>query len=85
MFFYKLIINLRIKFGNLIFNSFPSLKKFDEIKFITAQSYFNIIRKSYGNIKNFNEIYFKVFSQNGEDGIIDFLIEKIKIEDLKFV
>jgi hypothetical protein len=85
MFFTKLLIKLRIKFANYIFNSFPSNKKFDEIKYLSGQAYFNIARKSYGNIKKFDEIYFKVFSQNGEDGIIDFLIQKIKIEDLKFV
>ena len=47
----------------------------------------NIIihRKNYENLRNLNDIEYKVFSQSGEDGIIDFLLSNLKIEKPKFI
>ena len=42
-------------------------------------------RNNYKNIKNLNDLDFKVFSQNGEDGIIDFLLYNLKINSPAFV
>ena len=39
----------------------------------------------YENFKNINEAELKIFSQNGEDGIIDFLLFKLFIKNPKFV
>jgi hypothetical protein len=39
----------------------------------------------YENFKNINEAEFKIFSQNGEDGIIDFLLYKLSIKNPKFI
>ena len=83
--FKKLKKYLRSKISGYIINSIPSVKKFDEIKYTTGKSYFNIAKKTYSDVKKFDQIYYKIFSQNGEDGIIDYLIEKLKIENLKFV
>ena len=42
-------------------------------------------RQNYENIKDIRDAEIKVFSQNGEDGIIDFILKKLNIGDLKFI
>jgi len=42
-------------------------------------------RNNYKNIKELNNLDFKIFSQNGEDGIIDFLLYNLQIDSPKFV
>ena len=43
-------------------------------------------RINYPNVKNLNEVELKVFSQFGEDGIIDFILNKInKKNNIRFV
>ena len=46
------------------------------------QSYFNNQKPS---IKNLSEVEFQVFSQNGEDGIIQYLINKLDIPNKTFI
>ena len=43
------------------------------------------MRKNYPNIKNLNELDYKVYSQNGEDGIIDYLLFQLNIEKPRFI
>lgn len=43
------------------------------------------LRKNYKNIKNLNQVELKIFSQNGEDGIIDYLLESLSIQKPKFI
>ena len=43
------------------------------------------LRKKYSELKYINEAELKVFSQNGEDGIIDYLLNRLFIENAKFV
>ena len=38
-----------------------------------------------GNKKNLNDYEFKVFSQWGEDGIIDYLISNLEIKNKTFI
>ena len=42
-------------------------------------------RKNYKKIKNINQVELKFFSQNGEDGIIDYLLESLLIKKPKFI
>jgi hypothetical protein len=42
-------------------------------------------QRKYENFKNINEAELKIFSQNGEDGIIDFLLFKLSIKNPKFI
>ena len=42
-------------------------------------------RKSYSYVKDVRECEVKIFSQNGEDGIIDYLINQLKINDPNFI
>ena len=41
--------------------------------FAIGSSHFGLASKNYKDIKNINQVEYKVFSQNGEDGIIDFI------------
>ena len=42
-------------------------------------------KKFYESTKNINECELKIYSQNGEDGIIDFLLHKLKIPRPNFI
>ena len=37
------------------------------------------MKKNYNDIKDLSDLEFKVFSQNGEDGIIDYLLYSLNI------
>lgn len=76
-----MIINF---FKNKIFNNFFKSYQ-DKKKFMIGNSHILNFRKNYKNIKNLNEVDYKIFSQNGEDGIIDYLLFSLKIEKPKFV
>lgn len=54
-------------------------------QFLNGHSNIIIHRKNYENLRNLNDIEYKVFSQSGEDGIIDFLLSNLKIEKPKFI
>jgi hypothetical protein len=54
-------------------------------RFMLGSIYLNEAQKKYNSIKNLQETEYKIFSQSGEDGIIDFLLTKIGILDCKFV
>ena len=43
------------------------------------------MRKNYTNIKNLGDTDYKIFSQNGEDGILDYLLYQLNIEKPKFI
>ncbi|MFZ3060711.1 MAG: hypothetical protein WA102_13375 [Candidatus Methanoperedens sp.] len=56
----------------------------DDVKILTAKIMINHI-KSYGIYENIHETEFKVFSQWGTDGIIQYLINNIEISEKKFI
>jgi len=71
----------------MIFNHFKSFFKNYLIKkniLLGSKSIFES-RKNYKNIKDINQVELKIFSQNGEDGIIDYLLESLSIRKPKFV
>ena len=53
--------------------------------FMMGTSHLLNIRPKYKKIKNINDLDYKIFSQNGEDGIIDYLLHSLKISKPKFV
>ncbi len=62
------------------------LKRFNLDRLVFDKIFFNIginqiseNRKLYNEIKNIQDVEHKVFSQNGEDGIIDFLLSKLNL------
>ena len=54
-------------------------KIFDKIFFYIGLNQISENRKIYDSIQNIQEVDFKIFSQNGEDGIIDYLLYKLKL------
>ncbi len=56
-----------------------------ERKRMIGLSHFLNMRNKYFDIETFDEIQYKIFSQNGEDGIIDFLLERLKIKRPSFI
>ena len=55
------------------------IKFFDKLFFNIGLNQISENRKTYENIVNIQQIELKVFSQNGEDGIIDYLLTKLKL------
>ena len=81
---YHKIKDLINKFKNL-FRENSNLKKELEFKSLIGKNTLVNNRKNYSNFKNINEAEEKFFSQNGEDGIIDFLLETLNINNPKFL
>ena len=73
-----------LKILNKLFNSGIS-KKDIEIKSLYGKNIFLNKRKNYPKFISINDAEEKIFSQNGEDGILDYLLEKTKIYDPWFV
>ncbi len=48
-------------------------------------SHFLSLRKDYSNISLLSDVDYKVFSQNGEDGILDYLLYQLGIQKPKFL
>lgn len=61
------------------------LRSIDDIKVQKGKIFELKIQKDLKNFKNLNEVYFKVFSQDTEDGIIQYLLKSLKISNVKFV
>ena len=68
------------KIQNIIFKRY-----FDKKIFMTGNSHILNMRKNYCYIQNLEELDYKIFSQNGEDGILDYLLFTLKIEKPKFI
>ncbi len=77
------MLNFKIKLVNFLERI---LKKNDtHKKFMLGSIYLNDVKKNYRNFKNLKEAEYKIFSQTGEDGIIDFILNKLQISNCKFV
>ena len=61
------------------------LRKFDDIKIQKGQLFEKYLDNNLKNIKKLEQAYFKVFSQDNEDGIIQYLLKSFKLETIKFV
>ena len=68
-----------------IFNSKKISKQVTHSSTLSGKASLLELRKKYSEYKSINESEFKVFSQNGEDGILDFLLKKLSIENAKFI
>jgi len=53
--------------------------------YMIGLSHFLSVRKDYSNISLLSDVDYKVFSQNGEDGILDYLLTSLSIENPKFL
>ena len=68
-----------------LFHFIRKISNFDEVNFKIGCSHFNLMKNYYPKIKTFSETAYKVFSQNGEDGFIDYLLFSLDITKPKFV
>ena len=76
--------NIISKFLNLLRND-TSIKKDLEVRSLIGKDILINKRNDYLNFKSINDAEEKIFSQNGEDGIIDYILEIINVKDPKFV
>jgi len=53
--------------------------------FLIGTSHCSSMRPNYSNVKDLNDLDYKVFSQAGEDGIIDYLLYSLNIKKPKFI
>ena len=56
-----------------------------EKKIMIGNSHFLNMRSKYADLKKLNSVDYKIFSQNGEDGIINYLTSQLKINKPKFI
>lgn len=61
------------------------LRKFDDIKVQKGQLFERHLEQNLNKIKTIEETFFKVFSQDYEDGIIQYLIKSLNLNKIKFV
>lgn len=73
------------KIFDIIFSNQIFLRKFDELKLQNGQIFSLFLKNNINSIKNLDEISFKVFSQNNEDSILEYLILSLKLKDIKFI
>jgi hypothetical protein len=69
---------------NAISNIYFSRDQHDEIKVLSAKILIEKYKEK-GIVENIHDIEFKVFSQFGDDGIIQYLINNVDINNKKFV
>ena len=77
--------NIISKVKNYLLSSTKFKREIDDIKVQNGIIFSGHIDQKLDKIKDLKETFFKVFSQNYEDGIIDYLIKSLKIDNLKFV
>lgn len=76
--------NIITKFLNLLRDD-RSIKKDLENRALIGKNILIKKRNNYSDFKSINEAEEKIFSQNGEDGIIDYILEILNINDPKFI
>ena len=79
-----MLYNLKDKIINLLTKYFLKRLYYRKVCLIGHSHILNF-RKNYPNIKKINELDYKIFSQNGEDGIIDYFLHELKIEKPRYV
>ena len=58
---------------------------FDELKIQLSKNFLLNLDLNLDKIETLDQVDYKVFSQNGEDGIIQYLIKSLKLKNIKFV
>ena len=62
------------------------LKRYQRKKiYMLGLSHVLSMRNNYSKIKLLKDVDYKIFSQNGEDGILDYLISSLKLDSPKFL
>lgn len=78
------MFDIKNKIKSLIYKS-NITRELDNQKIQIAKNFFLNLKLNLKNIKDIENVFYKVFSQNGEDGIIQYLLYSLKINTPKFV
>ena len=73
------------KISNKIFSNQIFKRKMDDLKLQNGQIFSFFLNTRINSIKDLDEISFKVFSQNNEDAILEYLVLSLKLKDIKFI
>lgn len=76
--------NIKIQISQMAFDSKLLSDNIDQLKVLAAKPCLEII-KTKTKVKSLKEVEMKVFSQMGEDGIIQYLINNIDVSCKKFI
>lgn len=74
-----------LKFIEMIIQFRKLTRQFDDLKLQNGINFSHNLSTRLKSIKSLDQAYFKVFSQNYEDGIIDYLLQSLEIKKVKFV
>jgi hypothetical protein len=83
--FKKITQKIISKISNKIFSNQIFKRKMDDLKLQNGQIFSFFLNTRIKSIKNLDEISFKVFSQNNEDAILEYLVLSLKLKDIKFI
>ncbi len=61
------------------------LRKFDDIKIQKGQLFEKYLDSNLNNINQLEQSFFKVFSQDNEDGVIQYLLKSFNLDNIRFV
>ena len=75
----KIIIKLIIPIYKIFYN-----QKVNDLKFLIGNSFLKTERYNYNKYKHIEESYYRIFSQNSEDGVLDYLLYCLNLKDPKF-
>lgn len=75
----KIIIKLIIPIYKIFYN-----QKVNDLKFLIGNSFLKTERYNYNKYKYIEESYYRIFSQNSEDGVLDYLLYCLNLKDPKF-
>lgn len=78
------MFEIKSKIKSLI-DKLNNTRELDNQKIQIAKNFFFNLKLNLKNINDIKQVFYKVFSQNGEDGIIQYLLYSLKINTPKFV
>ena len=83
--FIKITQKIISKISNKILSNQIFKRKMDDLKLQNVYIFSFFLNTRINSIKNLDEISFKVFSQNNEDAILEYLVLSLKLNDIKFI
>jgi hypothetical protein len=81
----KITENFIHKISNKIFLNQIFRRNLDDLKLQNGQLFSFFLKTNLKNIKNLDDVSFKVYSQNNEDAILEYLILSLKLKNIKFI
>ena len=73
------------KIIKFIISLLKTQRELDNIKIQIAKNFFFNLRLNLKNIKDIEQVFYRVFSQNDEDGIIQYLLYSLNIKSYSLI